>query len=164
MSSNMDPQAAFTDAMSVLWSRMGMVYSFPPFKMIPVVLAKLRQSQAITMILLAPYQMDTLWMPGLLQLAWDTSIPIADEWTILTHLVHRTNGGAETRTHIYLYGNFERVIPTAGIFTIFIGANDTNIETIYHQHLWDIGNVLFLIVTRRNITFFMSTANSSVDI
>ena len=50
-----DPRAAFINAISIQWNWMGTVYTFPPFKMIPSVIAKLRQSHSITMILLAPY-------------------------------------------------------------------------------------------------------------
>ena len=40
----------------------GQIYAFP------TVIAKLRLSQSITMILIAPYRMDASWMPELLQL------------------------------------------------------------------------------------------------
>ena len=53
-----DPRAAFIDALSIPWSRMGTVYAFPPFKVNPSVLAKIRQSVALTVILIAPYRMD----------------------------------------------------------------------------------------------------------
>ena len=77
----LDPQVAFINAMSIPWSQMGTVYAFPLFKMIATIVAKLRQLQAITMILLAPCQMDASWMPELLQLSWDIPIPIATHST-----------------------------------------------------------------------------------
>ena len=64
-------------------------------------LAKRRESQAITKILLAPYLMDTSWMPELFQLARDTPIPVVDERTPFTQLVHQTDGGDKTRTYHY---------------------------------------------------------------
>ena len=42
-----DPRAAFINALSIPWNWMGMGYAFPPFKVIPTVIAKLRQSVAI---------------------------------------------------------------------------------------------------------------------
>ena len=39
-----DQRAKYVDAMSVPWSGMGMVYAFPPFKMLPAVLNKIRRS------------------------------------------------------------------------------------------------------------------------
>ena len=53
-----DPWAAFIDILSIPWSRMGTVYAFPPFKIIPSVLTKIRQSVSLTVILIAPYRMD----------------------------------------------------------------------------------------------------------
>ena len=86
-------------ALPILWNRIGTVYTFPPFKITPTVIAKLRQSEPITMILIAPYEMDASLMLGLLQLTQDRPIPVHDEHKPLTQVVHRTYGGAETRTY-----------------------------------------------------------------
>ena len=52
-----DPRAEFTDAMSVPWDNTrGLLYAFPPFKMVPQVLQKVAQSPGVQMILIAPLQ------------------------------------------------------------------------------------------------------------
>ena len=56
----LDPRAAYIDALSIPW--MGTVYAFPPFKIIPTVVAIVI---SITMILIAPCRMDASWMPKL---------------------------------------------------------------------------------------------------
>ena len=95
----LDPRATITDAILILWRQMGTVYAFPPFK-IPAVIAKLRQSHAITMILIALYLMTTSWMTELLQLS--------SHGSETAHLVHLSDGGAETghtTAQIYTCGN-----------------------------------------------------------
>ena len=47
----LDQRAKYVDAMSVPWSGMGMVYAFPPFKMLPAVLNKIRRSHNLSVIL-----------------------------------------------------------------------------------------------------------------
>ena len=59
----------YIDVMSIPWSGMGMVYTLPLFKMLPVVLAKIQQSREMAMILVAMYLMFTSWMPELRQLS-----------------------------------------------------------------------------------------------
>ena len=95
-----DPRGAFIDALSIPWRRMGMAYAFPPFKVIPSVLAKIRQSVALTVILIAPYRMDASWMPELLHLSRDKPSPVHDDQKPPTQVVHRTDGTAENRTYV----------------------------------------------------------------
>ena len=95
-----DPPAAYIDTLSMPWNRMGTVYAFPPFKIIPTVIVKLRQSrESITMILIALYRMDASGMLELLQLSWDRPIPVHDEQNPLNQVVHQTNGGAKIWTY-----------------------------------------------------------------
>ena len=96
---------AFTIAMSIPWTQMGTGYTFPPFKMIPAVKAKLRESHAITMILIAPYCMDASWMLELLQLSRDTSIPVVDNQKPLTQFIFSAEELRIGRAQICTCGN-----------------------------------------------------------
>ena len=52
-----DPRAEFTDAMSVPWDHgRGLLYAFPPFRMVPQVLQKVTQSPGVQLILIPPLQ------------------------------------------------------------------------------------------------------------
>ena len=52
-----DPRAEWTDAMSVPWDNgKGLLYAYPPFKMVPQVLQKIAQSPGVRVILIAPLQ------------------------------------------------------------------------------------------------------------
>ena len=64
-----DHRAKYFDAMSVPWMGMGMVYAFPPFKMLPAVLNKIRMSNDLRVILVAPRMMSASWMPELLDVS-----------------------------------------------------------------------------------------------
>ena len=65
-----DPRAEFTDAMLVSWDNgRGLLYAFPPFKMVPQVLQKVAQSPGVQMILIAPLQETPSWFPELLELS-----------------------------------------------------------------------------------------------
>ena len=105
VSPHLDPLVAFTIAMSIPWIQMGTGYTFPPFKMIPAVKAKLRESQAITMILIAPYCMDASWMLELLQLSRDTSIPVVDDQKPLTQFIFSAEELRTGRAQICTCGN-----------------------------------------------------------
>ena len=85
------PGAVYIDALSIPWNQMGTVYAFPPFKIIPTVIAKCRQSESITLILIAQYRMDTSWMQELLQLSRNSPIHVRDKQKLLTHSSHSSN-------------------------------------------------------------------------
>ena len=69
-----DPRAEFTDAMSVPWDNgRGLLYAFPPFKMVPQVLQKIAQSPGVQLILIAPLQETASW---LLDLSQEDPIPL----------------------------------------------------------------------------------------
>ena len=81
-----DQRAKYVDAMSVPWSGMGMVYAFPPFKMLPAVLNKIRRSHNLSVILIAPRLMSASWMPELLEQSRCPPIPL-DGHPLLTQEV-----------------------------------------------------------------------------
>ena len=57
-----DPRAEWTDAMSMPWDNgMGLLYAFPPFKMVPQVLQKIAQSPGVRVILIAQLQPAASW-------------------------------------------------------------------------------------------------------
>ena len=86
-----DQRAKYVDAMSVLWSGMGMVYAFPPFKMLPAVLNKIRRSHNLSVILIAPRLMSASWMPELSEQSRCPPIPL-DGHPLLTQGVRLPRG------------------------------------------------------------------------
>ena len=91
-----DQRAKYVDAMSVPWSGMGMVYAFPPFKMLPAVLNKIHRSHNLSVILIAPRLMSASWMPELLEQSRCPPIPL-DGHPLLTQEVRLPRGHVETR-------------------------------------------------------------------
>ena len=69
-----DPQAWAVDAMSMEWTNIT-PYAFPPFKLIPEVLKKLRQS-SIRLFLIAPLWPNQSWFPEILELLCDQPVLI----------------------------------------------------------------------------------------
>ena len=63
-----DPQSAGTAAFLQSWDGL-QAYIFPPFAIIPRVLAKLRESLGTELTLVAPYWAQRPWFPDLLQLS-----------------------------------------------------------------------------------------------
>ena len=63
-----DPQAAGTDVFLQSWDEL-QAYAFPPWSIIPRVLAKLRASRGTFLTLVAPYWPQRPWFPELLDLA-----------------------------------------------------------------------------------------------
>ena len=65
-----DPRAEWTDAMSMPWDKeRGLLYAFPPFKMVPQVLQKIAQSPGVQVILIAQLQPAASWFPELMDLS-----------------------------------------------------------------------------------------------
>ena len=91
-----DHRAKYFDAMSVPWTGMGMVYAFPPFKMLLAVLNKIRMSNDLRVILVAPRIMSASWMPELLELSLCPPIPL-DGDPLLTQEVRLPRGHVKTR-------------------------------------------------------------------
>ena len=73
------PQTTYIDSMWITRSGLGMVYTFLPLKMIPSVLAEIRQSPRLTVIFIALYQMAASWMPNFLPLSWAPPFPMEDQ-------------------------------------------------------------------------------------
>ena len=73
----LDPRAEWTDAMSMPWDNgRGLLYAFPPFKMVPQVLQKIAQSPGVRVILIAPLQQAASWFPELMDLSQEDPIPL----------------------------------------------------------------------------------------
>ena len=65
-----NPRAEWTNAMSMPWDReRGLLYAFPPFKMVPQVLQKIAQSPRVQVILIAQLQPAASWFPELMDLS-----------------------------------------------------------------------------------------------
>ena len=62
-----DPMSAGTDAMLQSWDGL-QAYAFPPFGLLPRVLAKVRASRNLELTLVAPFWPQHLWFPDLLEL------------------------------------------------------------------------------------------------
>ena len=72
-----DTRAEWTDAMSVPWDNgRGLLYAFPPFKMVPQVLQKIVQSPGVRVILIVPLQQAASWFPELMDLSQEDPIPL----------------------------------------------------------------------------------------
>ena len=69
-----DPMSAGTDAMLQSWDGL-QVYAFPPFGLLPRVLAKVRASRNLELTLVAPFWTQHQWFPDLLELLLE--IPLA---------------------------------------------------------------------------------------
>ena len=94
-----DPRAEWTDAMSMPWdNRRGLLYAFPPFKMVPQVLQKIAQSPGVKVILIAQLQPAASWFPELMNLSQEDPIPLFVEGQdLLTQDVWTGDGVTETR-------------------------------------------------------------------
>lgn len=76
-----DPQAYAVDALSFSWDGL-IAYAFPPGVLIPKVLAKVRESSAV-IILIAPFKWERVWTTDILQLASHPPIPLPDREKLL---------------------------------------------------------------------------------
>ena len=88
----LDPMSAGTDAMLQNWDGLE-AYAFPPFAMIPQVLAKLRQSKNTTLTLIAPFWPQRSWFPDLLELLVEVPVGLPMRIDLLKqphfHRLHR---------------------------------------------------------------------------
>ena len=93
-----DPRAEWTDAMSMPWDNgRGLLYAFPPFKMVPQVLQKIAQPPRIRMILITQLQPAASWFPELMYLSQEDPIPLYIEGQdLLTQDVWTGDGVTET--------------------------------------------------------------------
>ena len=77
-----DPQSVGTDAFLQSWDGL-QVYAFPPFSIIPRVLAKLRESRGTELKLVAPHWPQRPWFPDLLQLSLAHPVVLPDRPDLL---------------------------------------------------------------------------------
>ena len=77
-----DPQLAGTDAFLQSWDGL-QAYAFPPFAIIPRVLAKLRKSRGTELTLVAPHWAQRPWFPDLLQLSLAPPVILPDRLDLL---------------------------------------------------------------------------------
>ena len=63
-----DPEATGVDAMARSWNDLGLVYAFPPVKMMQDVLLKCTQTSGTCILLIAPHRPMASWYPDLLRL------------------------------------------------------------------------------------------------
>ena len=94
-----DPRAEWTDAMSMPWDKeRGLLYVFPPFRMVPQVLQKIAQSPELQVILIALLQPAASWFPELMDLTQEDPVPLFVEGQdLLTQDVCMGGGVTETR-------------------------------------------------------------------
>ena len=76
------PQAAGTDAFLQSWDGL-QAYAFPPFAIIPRVLAKLRESRGTELTLVAPHWAQRPWFADLLQLSLAPPVILPDRIDLL---------------------------------------------------------------------------------
>ena len=77
-----DPQSAGTDSFLQSWDGL-QSYAFPPFVIIPRVLAKLRESRGTELTLVAPHWAQRPWLLDLLQLSLDRLVILPDRPDLL---------------------------------------------------------------------------------
>ena len=85
--------------MSMPWDYgRGLLYAFPPFKMVPQVLQKIAQSPGVEVILIAQLQPAASWFPELMELSQEDPIPLFVEGQdLLTQDIWTGDGVTETR-------------------------------------------------------------------
>ena len=72
-----DPRAEWTDAMSMPWDNgRGLLFAFPPFRMVPQVLQKIAQSPGVKVILIVQLQPAASWFPELMDVSQGDPIPL----------------------------------------------------------------------------------------
>ena len=101
-----DPQSAGTDAFLQSWDGL-QAYAFPPFAIIPRVLAKLRESRGTELTLVAPHWAQRPWFPDLLQLSLAPPVILPDclDLLLLPRSRLRYPGLHRLRLHAWrLYG------------------------------------------------------------
>ena len=77
-----DPKSADTDAFLQSWDGL-QAYAFPPFSIIPRVLAKLRESRGTELTLVAQHWPQRPWFPDLLQLSLAPPVVLPDRPDLL---------------------------------------------------------------------------------
>ena len=117
-----DRRAEWMDTMSTTWDNgRGLLYAFPPFKLVSQVLQKIYQSHGGQMILVAPKQETASWYLELLELAQEDPIPLYVEGQpLLTQdviLPEERRKHVTTGRQIYRHGDFAGHLEGKGTFT-----------------------------------------------
>ena len=104
-----DHQSAGTDAFLQSWDDL-QAYSFPPFAIIPRVLAKLRESRGTELTLVAPHWAQRPWFPDLLQLSLAPPVVLPDrpDLLLLPRSRLRYPGLRRLRLHAWRLWRFTR--------------------------------------------------------
>ena len=166
----LEPRAEWTDAMSMPWDKeRGLLYAFPPFKMVPQVLQKIARSPGVQVILIAQLQPAASWFPELMDLSQEDPIPMVVEGQdLLTQEVCMGGGVTETRhfrpsnLHAWkLSGPFweQKVIPGK----LPTWCQDAY-ENLHNKCMNLIGQDSWRSVGRKDGTFFESEVIISVPI
>ena len=79
------PMAYHTDALSLEWSSLGLLYAFPPWKLVTEVLKKFRASSNVALILIAPMKAAASWLPELMELS-RARIPLSHPQLLSQHV------------------------------------------------------------------------------
>ena len=104
-----DPMAAGTDVFLQRWDGL-QAYTFPPWSIIPRVLAKLRASPGMELTLVAPYWPQRAWFPDLLHLslAPPVSLPLRPDLLRLPRSHNLYQGLHRLRLHAWRLRRFTR--------------------------------------------------------
>ena len=94
------PSVSGTDAFLQSWDGL-QAYAFPPFAIIPRVLAKLRESQGTELTLVAPHWAQRPWFPDLLQLSLAPPVVPPDRPDLLPRSRLRYPGLHRLRLHAW---------------------------------------------------------------
>ena len=107
-----DPMAAGTDAFLQPWDGL-QAYAFPPWSIIPRVLAKLRESRGTELTLVAPYWTQRPWFPDLLHLslAPPVTLPLRPDLLRLPQSRSLYQGLHRLRLHAWRLSGASRELP-----------------------------------------------------
>ena len=109
-----DPMAAGTDAFLQPWDSL-QAYAFPPWSIIPRVLAELRESRGTELTLVAPYWPQQAWFPDLLHLslAPPVTLPLRPDLLRLPRSRSLYQGLPRLRLHAWRLSGASRELPVS---------------------------------------------------
>ena len=84
------PDAAGVDALSLNWNFPGTLWIYPPTGIIPKVIEKIRQTQNVTLIIIAPHTPLKPWYPDLMSLTTKRSTAVGRSvGSVIQHVPHQ---------------------------------------------------------------------------
>ena len=109
-----DPQSAGMDAMLQPWDGL-QAYAFPPFSLLPRVLAKVQQSRGLELTLVAPFWPQHPWFPDLLELLVEVPFFLPRRRDLLKqpHFHHYHQNLPVLQLTAYRISSDSRVIPAS---------------------------------------------------